>query len=402
MAVPVEYLKRFVQTIALFIFVVQLAFALQKYFDQPLMSSPGTKTLSTLQRPIALAVCKTSQFDYAYSEDLTYMGLNNFYHGNISNSSFWSWSGPDGNMTFDETVSTLYNSSLEHVYFKLGKENVTSKFLLPNGVCRIIEGKQGRQAINFEERFDYTVTVTDPAAATHFRLSDHLMTGDKIENKKGFTSKVIVSYRVQLKETSIETGDGSCNEYPNEKHKSYADCVDDELEKKILPILGCMVPWISRKNQCAGLIPRLPIHKNLYAWLEAIILPTKAGQAYQSDTCPRPCTILSAHSIYLRSFAKSTTQKDKIQLFFDDEIKVERVVPAYDFGTLLVEIGSSLGLWLGLSVVGVFDVLVLTVDHFIKIWRCLHRYVFDRGESLNSVTNSDVADSDGVEVCIDI
>ena len=34
---------------------------------------------------------------------------------------------------------------------------------------------------------------------------------------------------------------------------------------------------------------------------------------------------------------------------------------AYDVGSLLVEVGSSLGLWLGLSVVGVFDVLVHTL-----------------------------------------
>ena len=34
-------------------------------------------------------------------------------------------------------------------------------------------------------------------------------------------------------------------------------------------------------------------------------------------------------------------------------------VLAYDFSQLLVEIGSSLGLWLGLSVVGMFDLVVL-------------------------------------------
>ena len=34
------------------------------------------------------------------------------------------------------------------------------------------------------------------------------------------------------------------------------------------------------------------------------------------------------------------------------------MVLAYGFGSLLVEIGSCLGLWLGLSIVGVFDVLV--------------------------------------------
>ena len=38
-------------------------------------------------------------------------------------------------------------------------------------------------------------------------------------------------------------------------------------------------------------------------------------------------------------------------------VQLERIVLAYDIGHLLVEIGSSLGLWLGISVIGIFDVL---------------------------------------------
>ena len=377
MAVPAKHLKKFVQIVALVIFVVQMAFALQKYFDQPLMSSPGTKTLATLKKPLAITVCRTAQFNYNYAKDLTYMGSGYFYRGSISNTSFFSWSGPDGDMPFDETISNLYNSSLGHVIVK--KENLTTKFLIPNGVCYIYEGLPGKYIkVEIEESSDYTVTVTDPAANTNFRVSDHLMTGDIILVKTDFTTKKINDYHIQLKETSIETRDGSCVEYPNEKHKSYADCVDDELEKRIQPVLGCMVPWLSRKNQCAGLIPRLPIHKDLNAWLINIYVPSWAGTAHQSDTCPPPCTTLSAQSKYLRTVPKSTMQKDRLMLNFDKNIKVERIVAAYDFETLLVEIGSSLGLWLGLSVVGVFDAMVITIDHFIKMWKWLQGYFLRR------------------------
>ena len=380
MAVPAANLKKSIQTVALVIFIFQMAFALQKYFDQPLISSPGSKTLSTLKRPIAITVCKTSQFNYTYAEDLTYIGSNNFFRGIISNTSFLSWSGPDGDMTFDEAVSSLYSSSLGNViaYLEDRQENVTTKFLLPYGVCYIMEGNPGMTRIEIKEKSDYTIIFTDPAAHTNFRVSDHLMTGDKILVKTDFTTKIAVLYRIQLKETSIETGDGSCIEYPNKKFKSYADCVDDELEKRIQPFLGCMVPWISRKNQCAGLIPRLPIHKDLHSFLETILVPSWAGQAHKSDSCPPPCTTLSAKSIYLRTIARSTLPKDKIHLHFDENIKVERIVPAYDFGTLLVEIGSSLGLWLGLSVVGVFDALVIIVAHFVKIWKWMQGYFFKR------------------------
>ena len=81
---------------------------------------------------------------------------------------------------------------------------------------------------------------------------------------------------------------------------------------------------------------------------------------------------------YLWTVPKSTMQKDRLNLNFDKNIKVERIVAAYDFETLLVEIGSSLGLWLGLSVVGVFDALVIIVDQFIKIWKWLQGYFLRR------------------------
>ena len=41
---------------------------------------------------------------------------------------------------------------------------------------------------------------------------------------------------------------------------------------------------------------------------------------------------------------------------------MESVALAYDLTSLLVEVGSCLGLWLGISVVGVFDLLVHMLD----------------------------------------
>ena len=134
MAVPTEHLKTLVQIVALAIFVVQMSFALQKYtnLDKPLMSSPGSKTLSALQKPLYVTVCKTSQFNYTHSEDISYRSPRGFIYGqiglnNLHNKSSLSWSGPDGNLTFDQTVSILHNSSLEHVvgWFQAGVENIT-------------------------------------------------------------------------------------------------------------------------------------------------------------------------------------------------------------------------------------------------------------------------------------
>ena len=43
-------------------------------------------------------------------------------------------------------------------------------------------------------------------------------------------------------------------------------------------------------------------------------------------------------------------------------MQVEKIVAAYGVEELLVEVGSCLGLWLGLSVVGIFDEIVLVFN----------------------------------------
>ena len=54
--------------------------------------------------------------------------------------------------------------------------------------------------------------------------------------------------------------------------------------------------------------------------------------------------------------------KHLIKLVFDGTADVQTSVLAYDLDALLVEVGSSLGLWLGLSVVGIFDEIVLVLN----------------------------------------
>ena len=51
-----------------------------------------------------------------------------------------------------------------------------------------------------------------------------------------------------------------------------------------------------------------------------------------------------------------------MKLQFEEEVDVEEIVLAYDFKNLLVEIGSCLGLWLGLSVVGIYDLMAFGIQ----------------------------------------
>ena len=131
------------------------------------------------------------------------------------------------------------------------------------------------------------------------------------------------------------------------RHKSYSDCVDAELREQILPVLGCMVPWmsLSTHDHCTEPVKILPEHENVAQMLLTLNQRAWGGIQYKSEGCPLPCTLVSTHATFQQS--GSGYHDNLILLHFEDDIKVENIVLAYDFAALLVEVGSSLGLWLG-------------------------------------------------------
>ena len=66
---------------------------------------------------------------------------------------------------------------------------------------------------------------------------------------------------------------------------------------------------------------------------------------------------------------KQTMYDNKLTIYFEENVKVKTIGPAYGTKALIVEIGSSLGLWLGISVVGLFDIFVATLFKVLGFFR---------------------------------
>ena len=78
-------------------------------------------------------------------------------------------------------------------------------------------------------------------------------------------------------------------------------------------------------------------------------------------TCLKPCQELKAHSSLINSghMGKwNMSKKHSLYLQLSPQVKVKKHHEAYDVFDLVVEVGSSLGLWIGLSALGVFDLLL--------------------------------------------
>ena len=91
----------------------------------------------------------------------------------------------------------------------------------------------------------------------------------------------------------------------------------------------------------------------------------------ESQTCLRPCQEVKAIS-KLKNWAQLSTDYSVklmgINLNFRKTVKVTTHHKAYGLFDLIVDVGSSLGLWIGLSALGMFD-LVIEAGHWVSARR---------------------------------
>ena len=368
----VKKLKYGLQFVALIVFTVQVVIAMMNYAAGPTMVAESLMNISALDRPVHISMCKMDQYNYSRSKLLGYSSSTPFMAGESSNKSFLSWTGANGSLTFEDTIRHLYNSKNDSSY---ASRNTTSHFFLPFGLCTTVTGHlkdildNDKRSIKFYMKSPgkYIIFISDDAAILNFQLPYPLMTGERIKisipeiQDSNHRTRQKEYYSVQIFETVDNSGKGLCTNYPTQKFTSYANCVEKENRRMILPVLGCMVPWMSDKDTCRTPIPRLPAHQDVISWLKQTYQYAFTGFNFRSMACRLPCHLLSSHAKYQYAH-KRPTAYDRITLYFEETMQVKTIGPAYGLDSLIVEIGSSLGLWLGISVVGIFDVLVLTLS----------------------------------------
>ena len=125
--------------------------------------------------------------------------------------------------------------------------------------------------------------------------------------------------------------------------------------------VGCVYPWLSNRNQCTTITRNDSIDgiRSYFSW--KYILPyyyTKKTAAEKK--CKNPC-------ITTKIFIQSLPTVDNsygfsmTNLEFNPAVIIERKERSYGFFNFLVDAGSSLGLWLGLSFISLIDLIPLMI-----------------------------------------
>ena len=205
----------------------------------------------------------------------------------------------------------------------------------------------------------FRVYVADPDMGLY-----HTIDADSFES----TELQGLFFEIELEEIHRLESSNDCMLYGRDQtYESYAACVENELGKVFVPILGCQVPWLAQGpnqlNRCNDEVLLTEDKMKNYTKMVKN-LRTKVDVNIQNNipACPRPCKEVSAS----HTLKKSTKGKSEITLVFKSTVKVRKYVPAYTVFDLVVEVGSSLGLWIGLSALGVFDLLLEAYAHCLE------------------------------------
>ena len=216
------------------------------------MISVENKNISYLDLPILISICHKNPFNSSKAASMGFGDMYEFFQGKQENT--WSWFGNDGNLTYNETIDGVVEQEIK-INSVSSTTPLAKRFLLFDGECKVAEGlpsnildSNGFLSIDLASG-KYEVYVVD-AGLTGINIPKYVQTGDKIKidatAAKPENVSVVELYSIQLRETSIETGDGSCAMYGAEsQYKSYADCKAEEYRRIILPVLNCTIPWIS-------------------------------------------------------------------------------------------------------------------------------------------------------------
>ena len=170
----------------------------------------------------------------------------------------------------------------------------------------------------------------------------------------------------------------NCRHYGNYPD-TYENCVDLSISKLMMTGIGCNPPFLSLNNKCNKIFKDddynlvKDFFKDIDYWNSFLMKLIDLEPMTIQETCTDPC--LTTHvDVQLSSEGPSEHPKPtyaRVNLSFKRNVERRHRVVSYDFYNFVIDIGSSLGLWLGLSLLSLMDIALQLVN---SVRSCLQRF----------------------------
>ena len=376
-----------VQAVASVIFTYQMVAAGSKYFSYTIQSSMDTKSITDIKLPVIL-VCPKDQLNETILQKEHGYGRRLFNHGLGISPGFVSWEGKN-NVSYKDIIEQIYPIKDSLKIFGPVEVDKKDRFDLLNGFCKQLRIKADEVAASdlstiriYSEETHFFVSVEDTYRSTFYAINTESLVGDFIGSKSKYKS----FFTLDITEVNHNKYKGDCVQYGEEESefRTYGDCVISRQKNKFDPVLGCTIPWQVPHHYpgaCKGRIPIKENHLTHYRQMIDDLLLSRQFKVLGSFyNCPKPCKEIRVESKFTDS-AKIGRQKVFIKL--DKSVKVVHYNKAYGPFDLIVEVGSSLGLWIGLSAIGIFDFIIGVACAVKKRWAGAVHLIQDREKNLN-------------------
>ena len=356
------------QLISSGLLIYQLMVAFIKYNSNPTVVTTSVKNIENVTSP-TIMVCPLDQADWSAASSIGYSSRSDFFLGRPdSTNKYLSWGGTE-TLEFDVVKRRVYIANFDLISVDSGL--TIDRFILPNGNCKEVRHGNLSLLTVKSKSANVHILITDPAKTLNYKVSTLSMTGDELKlfQDGNNTVNTFFDFFVEMEQVLLDSSKPGqdCTDYgEGKKYESLSHCLEMTLNKQIQTEIGCNIPWMSATNSCIGIINKFYTTTTLEMLnkfrLELLINLDPVG-----DVCKVPCLSMKINVRKL-SYDKSVLgNSSQIQIRFHPTVKVTESVSEYDEWALTVEIGSALGLWLGLSALEIFDFIFDMIKRIVQV-----------------------------------
>ena len=344
----------FVLAICFVLFCYQMNTATMSLMNPPMVDSSYDRNITDDDLPL-VTVCPTDQNNLNGSYSLEYGNLLNLLIGKIGGyfvpESNTSWTGSK-NLTFKDLITEAFDS--ERVR-DLDGDNLTNElvFIPGYGLCKEFSNiTQEMTLYNLNKEGEVRVLITNKNYRSFIMPDISSHTGSQILMKPNQDQY----YNVKIKVES------ECNRDKQPMNRlDYEKCVDDKIQKEFeLNKIDCVPPWLSSHKQCKQTYPGDFLDNFSPDFVKNYVMKvyTLNNIKHEHD-CRQSCRKTN-YFVHVPHVIEDPNMA--AQISFDPKVAVTEKVANYDMFKYIIDVGSSLGLWLGLSVLSVHDLLVIAVQ----------------------------------------
>ena len=374
--------KLFILAFSSCMFTYQTLVAIQKLTSPPVVDSTERLNIEDVDS-LMITICPLNQWnisklnEFGYEDELyLLLGL-----ANVSKT-FVGW-GAQHNLTFEQLFQKLQNFNLsnpEVVVWLDGwiEENISTEsiFYPKFGLCyELVNLTITKNILLAISRFDTQegenvpaqVLITDKRLRTKNTLHTESHWGSSIVIKQGMD----YSYLIKVEQISNfdPQNPAYCKNYDGDE---FDKCNDAELQQIWKPLINCNPPWVSSNNQCIVdmNVTRGTAESLYYNTYVTVVGIYEMVTHFKKESCNKACIVTQASilpSEKKKSRYATASNQTYLRLNFASEVIYTTKKFAYGPSEFLIDMGSSLGLWFGLSVFGITDLGIIAFQWFKKM-----------------------------------